>query len=223
MANVTKPMALDETLQDTNSALTSQSLKLEGIITKLQGIIAALAGNNPIIGDTDISSIADGTVTGAIDEINSVIENLSISDLSDTNISSPSDGEVLKYDATNQKWINGSGGSSGHAYSTTEQVIGTWIDGKPLYEKTVYLSSLSYDTNWHNVAHNISNLKRVIYFCGIGMNGDGECFLMNSYRPSLTQGIVIAITETNIRYMNNWQDDNSMTAYVTIQYTKTTD
>lgn len=29
----------------------------------------------------------------------------------------------------------GSGGGSGEHYSTTEQVIGTWIDGKPLYQK----------------------------------------------------------------------------------------
>lgn len=29
------------------------------------------------------------------------------------------------------------GGDSGHNYSTTEQVVGTWIDGKPLYERTI--------------------------------------------------------------------------------------
>ena len=25
-----------------------------------------------------------------------------------------------------------------HHYSTTEQVVGTWIDGKPVYEKTIH-------------------------------------------------------------------------------------
>lgn len=145
--------------------------------------------------------------------------------LDDVSFNNIQNGQVPKYNSTTQKWENAdeSGGGEWHEYSTEEKVVGKWIDGKPLYEKTVYLSSLSCDTSWHSVAHNISNLKRVIDFCGIGMNGDGECFLMNSYRPSLTQGIVITITETNIRYMNNWQDDNSMTAYVTIQYTKTTD
>jgi len=29
------------------------------------------------------------------------------------------------------------GGSSGHNYSTTEQVIGTWIDGKPIYQRVI--------------------------------------------------------------------------------------
>ena len=60
-----------------------------------------------------------------------------LADLDDVNITSATDGQVLKYDAQNSKWINGNGGgSSGHTYSTTEQVVGTWTNGKPLYEKT---------------------------------------------------------------------------------------
>ena len=31
----------------------------------------------------------------------------------------------------------GHGGSNMHDYSTDEQIVGTWIDGKTLYEKTV--------------------------------------------------------------------------------------
>lgn len=35
--------------------------------------------------------------------------------------------------------IGGNGSSSsGHTYSTTEQVVGTWIDGSTLYEKTLH-------------------------------------------------------------------------------------
>jgi hypothetical protein len=30
----------------------------------------------------------------------------------------------------------GQGGSNMHDYSTDEQIVGTWIDGKPVYEKT---------------------------------------------------------------------------------------
>ena len=36
-----------------------------------------------------------------------------------------------------------SDGSSGHNYSTQEQVVGTWIDGKPLYEITLDFGSIS--------------------------------------------------------------------------------
>lgn len=113
-------------------------------------------------------------------------------------------------------------GAYAHHYSSNEKVVGTWIDGKPLYEKTVYLSSLSYDSNWHSVAHNISNIKRIVDCSCIGSNNSGEFFNMPNYRPTLTQGIVISITTTNINYLNNWQDA-AVDAYVTIRYTKTTD
>lgn len=53
-----------------------------------------------------------------------------------------------------------SGGGSSHTYSTTEQVVGTWIDGRDVYEKTVYnAGGLSGD---FFVSHGISNLDRVI-------------------------------------------------------------
>ena len=34
-----------------------------------------------------------------------------------------------------------SGGGSSEEYSTEEQVIGKWIDGKPVYQKTFILAS----------------------------------------------------------------------------------
>ncbi len=35
------------------------------------------------------------------------------------------------------------GGGAGHTYSTAEQVVGTWVDGKTLYEKTVSFTTAS--------------------------------------------------------------------------------
>lgn len=56
-------------------------------------------------------------------------------------ISQPTDGQLLMWDATAGRWVNG-----GHKYSTDEHVVGTWIDGKPIYEKTIIpdLSKISY-------------------------------------------------------------------------------
>lgn len=65
MATVTKPMALDETLQGTNNTISTQNSKLDTMNTKLQAIVDAI-GSSSLIGDTDISQIADGTITGAI-------------------------------------------------------------------------------------------------------------------------------------------------------------
>ena len=57
----------------------------------------------------------------------------------------------------------GSGGSS-HNYSTTEQIVGTWIDGSPVYEKTIY--NAGGVTGNFNFQHGISNLKNVISYKG---------------------------------------------------------
>ena len=47
-----------------------------------------------------------------------------------------SDWKNVQYKDGKMKTSSGGGGSSGHTYSTTEQVVGTWTNGKTLYEKT---------------------------------------------------------------------------------------
>lgn len=96
-----------------------------------------------------------------------------LTDLSDVNVSNPSDGQVLKYDDATNKWVNAneSGGGSGHTYSETEQVVGTWTDGKPLYEITVPITSFSYGSAF-TVAHGISNLNKVVESKGRFYRGD---------------------------------------------------
>lgn len=49
-------------------------------------------------------------------------------------------------------------------YSTEEQVIGTWIDGKPVYQKTVSITNpVSGDTLLSNVANLISATGQFIH------------------------------------------------------------
>ena len=53
-------------------------------------------------------------------------------------------------------------------YSTEEKVIGSWIDGKPLYQKTIYIETLptpsSSDNymNGYTIPHNINNLDKIV-------------------------------------------------------------
>lgn len=58
-----------------------------------------------------------------------------------------------------------------HDYSTVEKVIGTWIDGKPLYEITIPINSFSYGSAF-TVAHGISNLDKVVETKGKFYRGD---------------------------------------------------
>ena len=61
---------------------------------------------------------------------------------------------TLKYTKTTDTAGSGSWATSGgyaHHYSTTEQIVGTWIDGKPLYEKSyskVLPSSHDHDSGY---------------------------------------------------------------------------
>lgn len=43
----------------------------------------------------------------------------------------------------NIEYAGGVGGSSLHEYSTTEKVVGKWIDGSDVCERTIYIPSIS--------------------------------------------------------------------------------
>lgn len=49
-------------------------------------------------------------------------------------ITNPQEGQVMRYNATSEQWENG---DDFHVYSSDERVVGKWIDGKPIYEKTI--------------------------------------------------------------------------------------
>lgn len=64
--------------------------------------------------------------------------------------------------------INKSAGGSAHNYSTTEQIVGTWIDGSTIYEKTLIFNN-KYVTNSNStceLVHDISNLGTVSFIVG---------------------------------------------------------
>lgn len=114
-------------------------------------------------------------------------------------------------------------------YSTTEREIGVWIDGKPVYEKTQYISALpSSIGDWVNYPHGISNFDRLISVSATAYNSTVPQQL-NIPHVSATTGasptapqISISVSETNIAFIVG-QDRSSWEAYVTIQYTKSTD
>lgn len=103
-------------------------------------------------------------------------------------------------------------------YSTTEQVIGTWIDGKPLYQKSVIFGSIPSNST-KEVDHNISDLKMTIGFEGTMMSGT-VCETLPSGENS---NFRIQTTPTKLKIITgaSWRGWND--SYITIKYTKTTD
>ena len=135
--------------------------------------------------------------------------------LSDVSLSNLADGQVPKYNATTQKWENANESSGGGVnYSTAEQVIGTWIDGKPLYQKTFDLTSdVNIPSNtWTDVNISNSGMKALIYIICANNAGAALCGFSATLNTS----------GNNIRIL---QSRNAAVGvrYVTIQYTKNTD
>ena len=50
-----------------------------------------------------------------------------------------------------------------HNYSTTEKLVGKWIDDKDLYEKVLFFPKADLQNGTHNVNHNISDIDTIIY------------------------------------------------------------
>lgn len=69
-----------------------------------------------------------------------------LSDLTDVDLSNPSDGQVLKYDATNQKWVNSNESGGGGSGSIERLVYGA--DENTTSSTGLKLLTLTTDTNY---------------------------------------------------------------------------
>lgn len=179
-----------------------------------------------------------------------------ISDLQDVEIDDVEDGDTLIYNATTQKWENGSGGGTANAeemtyaeyealsqaekedgtirfitdypdsggggsdssidYSTTEQVVGTWVDGKPLYRKSFVFSASDVSNN--NMITDL--LAADIDSVWLDLQGtfvrtqdsSGIYFTSTNYwNPANTYGFRIDVTYS--QYVVIWQWKNGAMAY----------
>lgn len=108
------------------------------------------------------------------------------------------------------------------SYSTTEQTTPfTWIDGKPIYKKTINFGALPNATT-KNVAHGVSGLSQLVKIEAImnrpGTNG-GFYPLPFVSKSAANDQVEVSVNDTNVSIATNinW---SSCTAYVTIYYTK---
>lgn len=114
-----------------------------------------------------------------------------------------------------------SGANAVH-YSTNEQVIGTWIDGKPLYEKTISFGSLPNNTQ-KNVAHGISDVDLIVKCEGIAYDSSYKSISVPySNVDSLGYQLQLEVNRTNVSIKAKINFTGYI-GYITLQYTKTTD
>lgn len=105
-------------------------------------------------------------------------------------------------------------------YSLEERKIGTWIDGKPLYEKTFVVSDCT-----TNFTHNISDIDVGWVYTGFVDGANGLYFNSSPYWYFPPRGNVYALinlTKTQIQLAGG-NFDVVMVGYFVVRYTKTTD
>lgn len=127
---------------------------------------------------------------------------------------------------------SGGGSSGGDVYSTEEQVIGTWINGKPLYRKVVSGTTGTSSEYWNLISESaVQDLDALVGLTAIVVreNGikyavpysDGIVFISILYSPAnpgtslLAEGVNVYVTG-NSSFLN-------IPVVAIITYTKTTD
>lgn len=112
---------------------------------------------------------------------------------------------------------------AGEVYSTEGRVVGTWIDGKKLYQKTIDFGALP-NATIKNVSTGLSDIKVRNYFGYAYRPSDGTVFNFpiaqqtdQLVMPSIRDGGSI------LRIVAMGDVSTFTETYITLQYTKTTD
>ena len=163
-----------------------------------------------------VKTITTEPTFGVVDSLNST----STTDSLSANMGRELNEKINNLDLT-------SSGSNLDVYSTEEQVVGTWINGKPIYRKSYELStgSSAGGTQYYDIgAENIGLVTSVHGTCYWGSGNDGST--------------MIPFRNSDNDYCKLWCADNVNTkkrniiiqssnanrlVYVHIEYTKTTD
>ena len=133
--------------------------------------------------------------------------------IDDTSTNSQVAGAKAVYDATL------------HNYSTTEQVVGTWIDGKPVYEITIIDNALNVSSGNGTLATTVANVENVCSAeCYVGSPntaGWRQGYLNSNYYS----GLQCSVNQDNALVMSIYAKEalTTIKAKVIVRYTKTTD
>lgn len=110
--------------------------------------------------------------------------------------------------------------SNGHEYSTSEHVVGVWVDGRPVYEKTMFVNAPS-GAGTFDIVTLDSNIDLIV---------SQSAFLFLSSYIRFLPHTYIGNNDTNIYFnlptlklvidSDNWE---GYQICITLQYTKSTD
>lgn len=120
----------------------------------------------------------------------------------------------------NPRLIVAKGGNSMINYSTEEQVICLWLDGKPLYQKTFVKTNLNIGSGITSFEIDLSDVSDVFYISGVIK--EGTHYFILPWAGNLSTGIEYHVEDHKI-YMRSTDTFSNANVYFTLRYTKTTD
>ena len=112
-------------------------------------------------------------------------------------------------------------------YSTTEKIVGKWINGKPIYRKTItFIKTIPADTELE-INHRVNNVD-MIWFDPTGCfvwadSGLGYNIPLLGYAGNFTDKIYTSVNKTKVSIYSNGSWGPIWNKYITLLYTKTTD
>ena len=100
------------------------------------------------------------------------------------------------------------------AVASGEKIVGQWIDGKPVYEKTwSFGSKVSIsNANWTDTPISSSGIERIVYACGynLGTANDKGFYPLNAMNEN-----------SYVQCLSCRDGSNAPCAYILLRYTKT--
>lgn len=124
------------------------------------------------------------------------------------------------------------GGGAGHVYSTTEQVVGTWIDGKPLYEKTFEWSNVKCGNESESeMTHDLVDVDFAFVYLALYKDTSSSLFSSWSnctssiiYNDNAETPLNWQVGASKVYWLGDWANPLPSRHYkAVIRYTKTTD
>lgn len=203
----------------------------ENIIKNMNSYISGVTSDSLIAGqilsgisDTTISEETDPTVPQHVKDITEediARWNSGIGSGSSVNVDALPIGSVLLY--------NGDEIPEGYieledyepTYSIEEKVIGTWIDGRPIYRKVIVTTTPSTENSWVDVAIGVDNIKEYIRY-DAKFETSGLTYFADIFEDSTHK--FMAVAKSNAIAMlvgsSGWC---SKPVTLILEYTKTTD
>lgn len=199
---------------DTDAALSAKQGK---VLKDLVDYITPIR-NLTELDDVLVTNLTDGDILKYDAEaemfVNYALPDIPVylGDLGDIVLNTVTQGQVLTYNGA--YWTNEEP-AGGINYSTSETVIGTWIDGKPLYQKTFVLTNpLTINANAWGTVDTLSERINVIDVEGVLVDVSGEYVYYVVGANCDTNNVLTVLNYRNMAIQLN---------RITFRYTKASD